>query len=140
MFVPVAITSVWSRVFFHIPKSMKLPVPNCNYKIVLKTLCFSYYSSGFAILSVTHQNPWKIRLPVPNCNYKNVLISLSLSHYSSGFAIETEQDIMIQDNKELPRKIQCGTEKGKQKAKNHRTAGKQEIMTVMQKKPFPVFP
>ena len=57
MFVPVAITSVWSRVFFHIPKSMKLPVPNCNYKIVLKTLCFSYYSSGFAILSVTHQNP-----------------------------------------------------------------------------------
>ena len=47
---------------------------------------------------------------------------------------------MIQDNNELPRKIQCGREKGKQKAKNHRTPGKQEIMTVMQKKPFPVFP
>ena len=124
--------------FTHLnPWKLKLPVPNC---IVFLLLQFRICHQNRSILSVTHQNPWKIKLPVPNCNYKNVLISLSFFYYSSGFAIETEQDIMIQDNKELPRKIQCGTEKGKQKVKNHRTAGKQEIMTVTQKKPFPVFP
>ena len=80
-----------------------------------------------------------MKLLVPKCNYNDVLISSSFSYYSSGFAIETEEDIIIQENNDLPRKIQCGTEKGKQKAKNHRTAGKQEIITVMHKKPFPVF-
>ena len=37
---------------------------------------------------------------------------------------------MIQDDNELPRKIQCDTEKGKQKAENHRTIGKQEIIVM----------
>ena len=42
---------------------------------------------------------------------------------SSGFAVETEEDQIIKGNTRKQRKISCGTEKGRHKSKNHRTAG-----------------
>ena len=43
--------------------------------------------------------------------------------FSSGFALETEEDSTVKDENGQERAMSCGTEKGKHKSKNHRTAG-----------------
>ncbi|XP_044181754.1 uncharacterized protein LOC114956987, partial [Acropora millepora] len=42
---------------------------------------------------------------------------------SSGFAIENVDDCLVQDSSGKKRQLVCGTEKGKHKCKNYRTAG-----------------
>lgn len=42
---------------------------------------------------------------------------------SSGFGEESSEDNVVKDDGGGQRKIKCGTEKGKHKSKNHRTAG-----------------
>lgn len=44
-------------------------------------------------------------------------------HCSSGFGVVSTEDDVVMDEKGEKRKINCGTEKGKHKSKNHRTAG-----------------
>lgn len=44
-------------------------------------------------------------------------------HYSSGFATEDNNDTAVTDTAGKPRKLICGTEKGKHKCKNNKTAG-----------------
>lgn len=43
--------------------------------------------------------------------------------HSSGFGIEHEEDTIVSNSDGTRRKLSCGTEKGKHKCKNHRTAG-----------------
>ena len=42
---------------------------------------------------------------------------------SSGFGVVSTEDDVVMNEKGEKRKISCGTEKGKHKSKNHRTAG-----------------
>ncbi|KAJ7362131.1 hypothetical protein OS493_013222 [Desmophyllum pertusum] len=42
---------------------------------------------------------------------------------NSGFGVVSSEDDVVTDDKGNKRKINCGTEKGKHKSKNHRTAG-----------------
>jgi hypothetical protein len=45
------------------------------------------------------------------------------NNVSSGFGVESIEDSMIEDENGKKKKISCGTEKGKHKCKNNRTAG-----------------
>lgn len=46
-----------------------------------------------------------------------------INYCSSGFGVVSSEDDVVTDDKGNKRKINCGTEKGKHKSKNHRTAG-----------------
>ena len=43
--------------------------------------------------------------------------------FSSGFGVESSKDNMVAFDDGTKRQLVCGTEKGKHKCKNHRTAG-----------------
>ena len=53
-------------------------------------------------------------------------------HYiscGSGFGVVSTEDDVVMNEKGEKRKINCGTEKGKHKSKNHRTAGTSTFKT-----------
>ena len=47
-----------------------------------------------------------------------------ISSSNTGFATFSKDDLQIIDSKGKKRTLKCGTEKGKHKAKNRKTAGK----------------
>lgn len=56
------------------------------------------------------------------CHKILLLIYMEYIVFSSGFAIETSDDSVVPDVNGVKRKLLCGTEKGRYKCKNFRTA------------------
>lgn len=57
------------------------------------------------------------------CQKILLLIDMEYIVFSSGFAIGTSDDSLVPDVTGIKRKLLCGTEKGRHKCKNYRTAG-----------------
>ena len=55
--------------------------------------------------------------------YLIILSFFLLLGCSSGFGVQSEEDDNIKDESGVVRKLNCGTEKGKHKSKNNKTAG-----------------
>jgi len=69
------------------------------------------------------QHRFELQLQFENVHNVNFNTSEKCYMQSSGFGIEDVKDTIVNGNDGTKGKLSCGTEKGKHKCKNHRTAG-----------------